>query len=390
MRKFIWAPVPLGPAKAHGRSMANERAIQNPSSGLNAMNRFISHAEFKALALTAALLVPGLAAAASFDCSKAASATEKRICASARLSSMDTQLTTLYQQLAVGADAAAWRDDQRAWLRERDQCGDTACLARMYSERLVVLSNGAGPFHWQGKWWRVDASGQYGSALVIKDVSARGLQFGFDAYAGANSGALDGNAAFGKDQAAHYTGNAQDFTQNCALTFRRKVNRIEVVQKGDSADCGAGAGVLFAGTYVAAAKDPNAKADLLTLGIVKTSAQDYAIRKLLGRDYDALLATANAVIDDSANAGMPGVTVVSTFVHGIACDTKAVIMYDANGHYWIALWSPQPQSGKDGTSITELRYYTNVAADKKTLPRPIAAQRNQVCPSEREVVRMMP
>ena len=354
------------------------------------MNRIISHSIFKMLALTGALLAPGIAAAASFDCSKAASATEKRICASPRLSSMDTQLTALYQKRATGADAAAWRDDQRVWLRERNQCGDTACLARAYSERLVVLANGAGPFHWQGKWWRVDASGQYGSALTIKDVSASGMQFGFDAFSGANSGALEGKAAFGKDQAAHYSGNATDFTQNCVLTFTRKVNRIEVAQKGDSADCGAGAGVLFDGTYVAAAQDPNAKADLLTLGVVKTSAQDDAIRKLLGRDYDALLATADSVSDDSAAAGMPGVTVVSTFVRGIACDTKAIVMYDANGHYWIALWSPQPPSGKGGTSIAELRYYTNVAADKKALPRPIAAQRNQVCPLEREVARMMP
>ena len=354
------------------------------------MSRLISYPLLSALALTGALLAPGIAPAASFDCSKAASATEKRICASARLSSMDTQLTTLYQKLAAGADAAAWRDDQRAWLRERNQCADTACLARMYSERLVVLENGAAPFHWQGKWWRVDASGQYGSALTIKDVSARGMQFGLDAFAGANSGALEGHAAFGKDQAAHYTGHAGDVTQNCQLTFARKINRIEVVQKGDSADCGAGSGVLFDGTYVAAAQDPNAKADLLTLGIVKTSGQDDAIRKLLGRDYDALLATADSVSDDGAAAGMPGVTVVSTFVRGIACDTKAMVMYDASGHYWIALWSPQSQKDKDGMNVTELRYFTNVAADKKALPGPIAAQRNQVCPSEREVVRMMP
>ncbi|MFX1677218.1 hypothetical protein PWR63_34145 [Paraburkholderia sp. A2WS-5] len=109
----------------------------------------------------------------------------------------------------------------------------------------------------------------------------------------------------------------------------------------------------------------------------------------LGSDYDALVATAGSVGEGSAAAGMPGVTVVSAFVRGIACDTKSTVMYDANGHYWVALWSPQPQSSKGGTSITELRYYTNVAADKKKLPGPIAAQRNQVCPSEQEVVRMM-
>ncbi|MDR3100549.1 MAG: lysozyme inhibitor LprI family protein [Paraburkholderia sp.] len=344
----------------------------------------------RTLALTAALLAPGIAAAASFDCGKAASATEKRICASPRLSSLDTQLTALYQKRAAGADAAAWRDDQRAWLRERNQCGDTACLARVYGERLVVLANGAGPFHWQGKWWRVDASGQYGSALTIKDVSPRGMRFELAALAGANSGALEGDAAFGKDQTAHYAGNAGDFTQNCALTFTRKVNRIEIAQKGDGSDCGAGAGVSFDGVYVAAAQDPNAQADLLTQGVVKTAAQDDAIRKLLGRDYATLVATAGSVSEGSAAAGMPGVTVVSMFVRGIACDTKATVMYDANGHYWVALWSPQPPAAKGGESVTELRYYTSVAADKKTLPGPIAAQRNQVCPSEREVVRMMP
>ena len=352
--------------------------------------RLSAHIVFRTLALSAAFLASGIAAAASFDCGKAASATEKRICASPRLNDMDAQLTALYQKRATGADAAAWRDDQRVWLRERNQCGDAACLARAYGERLVVLENGAGPFHWQGKWWRVDASGQYGSALTISHVSPRSMQFAFDAFAGANSGALEGNAAFGADQAAHYTGNASDATQNCALTFTRKLSRIEVAQKGDWGDCGAGAGVLFDGTYVAAEQDPNAKADLLKLGVVKRSEQDDAIRKLLGSDYDALVATAGSVGEGSAAAGMPGVTVVSAFVRGIACDTKSTVMYDANGHYWVALWSPQPQSGKGGTSITELRYYTNVAADKKKLPGPIAAQRNQVCPSEQEVVRMMP
>jgi uncharacterized protein len=358
------------------------------------MNRFSMRAAWRAFGLAGALLAPGIAMAASFDCGKAASDIEKRICGSTRLSSMDTQLNALYQKLAGGADGAAWRDDQRAWLRKRNQCGDSACLARVYGERIVVLENGKGPFRWQGKWWRVDASGQYGSALDIKDVTPRAMHFGFAANAGANTGALDGEATFGNDKAAHYTGNAKDYTQGCELTFARKINRIEVAQKGDSADCGAGAGVLFDGTYVAAAQDPNASADLLTVGVVKTPEQDDAIRKLLGRDYDALVTTANVVSDDSADAHMPGVTVVNTFVRGIACDTKATVMYDAHGHYWIALWQPQAQpqsqSQKDGTSITELRYFTNVAADKKTLPAPIAAQRNNVCPSEQEVVRMMP
>lgn len=328
--------------------------------------------------------------AASFDCNKAVSATDRRICASPQLQKLDEHMGKLYEQRAVGADADAWRADQRAWLRLRDRCDDTGCLQRVYLERLTVLEIGTGPFHWQGAWWRVDASGHDSATVEIRDLTTKGLHFHLEASAGANQGELEGTARFGADGVANYVSG--DSSQRCELTFRRRVNRIEIEQSGDQFACGAGMGVSYDGTYVLADRDPNGVPDLVALGVVKTEAQNLAIQKLLGSDYDALISTADGVNDDSAEFKVPGMTVVDMFVEGLACDMKAVVAYDTGGRVWVGLWSPNAKTGlpKLASGVVELRYYTNNHADKRHLPAAIESRRNQVCPSEREVLHIMP
>ncbi|WP_156966190.1 lysozyme inhibitor LprI family protein [Paraburkholderia bannensis] len=342
------------------------------------------------ISLIVALGVSGMASAASFDCSKAVSATDRQICASPELQKLDEQISVLFRQHTAGSDADAWRTDQRAWLRKRDQCSDTSCLQGAYHERVTVLEHGAGPFHWQGTWWRVDASGQYGGQLGLSDLTAQGVRFHLEASAGANQGELDGKARFDSNGVAHYVSG--DASQRCVLNFRRAVNRIEIEQQGDFSACGAGMGVTYDGTYVRAARAPNRKPDLVTLGIVKTGAQDRAIRSLLGSDYDVLAATAGAVNESPSESTAPGTIVVDTFVQGLACDMKAVVIYDTSAHLWVGLWSSSAKaaSPKLPADVTELRYYTNNPADKQHPPKPIESRRNQVCPSEREVLRLMP
>lgn len=89
----------------------------------------------------AAGLLP-LAHPASFPCDKAASAVERRVCASAELSELDEYLGR-YPAGAQGEFGHAQRcytDDQRVWLRTvRDACRDEACLGQAYLERLAVL-----------------------------------------------------------------------------------------------------------------------------------------------------------------------------------------------------------------------------------------------------------
>ncbi|WP_206996307.1 lysozyme inhibitor LprI family protein [Trinickia mobilis] len=214
------------------------------------------------------LMLPMLAAAAGFDCSKAKSPAEQRICADPLLTKMDRDLSDAYQQVLKPPAADAWKADQRAWLADRNRCGnDDGCLRRQYAERLTVLRAGNQPFQWDAHWWRVDSSGLSSSELIVREVTKRGFEFEISAWAGANSGELLGKASLDAADAARYRGDEASDTQGCVLTFKRVLNHLEVDQKGDAPMCGAGLDVYYDGTYVAADRDPNAKPDLISRGV---------------------------------------------------------------------------------------------------------------------------
>lgn len=83
------------------------------------------------LALGVAVLLAsacsGARAAPSFDCRRASSIVEKEICGVPDLGDLDRDIAASFTQaLAVlnDADAETLRADQRAWLKDRDRCGD--------------------------------------------------------------------------------------------------------------------------------------------------------------------------------------------------------------------------------------------------------------------------
>jgi len=80
--------------------------------------------------------------AASFDCAKAATPTEKLVCANQRVSDLDEYLGRYYQtaRSELGRGAACLAPNQREWLRSvRAACKDAACLERVYLNRLAEL-----------------------------------------------------------------------------------------------------------------------------------------------------------------------------------------------------------------------------------------------------------
>jgi len=96
------------------------------------------------------------AAAASFDCAKAATAYEKAICADADLSAKDDTLAIAYATAIGGLTQTAageMRDGQRAWLKLLDTiCSDAmlpddrpaseeriGCLSNAYADRIKTL-----------------------------------------------------------------------------------------------------------------------------------------------------------------------------------------------------------------------------------------------------------
>lgn len=84
-----------------------------------------------------------IASGASFDCSKARTAVEKKICSSEELSALDDVLGAKYKEtktaLPIGAD---WSIDesQFEWLKQRDKCRTIDCLVAKYKERIKELS----------------------------------------------------------------------------------------------------------------------------------------------------------------------------------------------------------------------------------------------------------
>ena len=88
------------------------------------------------------LVFPLTASAASFDCAKASTGTEKAICADAELSALDDHLGRFYfaarERLAENASCIA--ADQQQWLRaKRNACAENVCLKNAYLARLTEL-----------------------------------------------------------------------------------------------------------------------------------------------------------------------------------------------------------------------------------------------------------
>ena len=83
------------------------------------------------------------ALAASFDCTRAATAVEKLICADAQLSRSDEALAASYASaLKQTADPAALRKTQREWIgAARDRCADAECLRAAYAARIAELAS---------------------------------------------------------------------------------------------------------------------------------------------------------------------------------------------------------------------------------------------------------
>ncbi|RYF95462.1 MAG: hypothetical protein EON95_01480 [Caulobacteraceae bacterium] len=94
-------------------------------------------------AQVAVLALPTAASAASFDCRRAATGTERAICATTSLNDRDVQMAQLYgivRKLVPMGTRGAIMDRQSVWIRERNRCGaDRACIGKSYDRRIAEL-----------------------------------------------------------------------------------------------------------------------------------------------------------------------------------------------------------------------------------------------------------
>lgn len=98
----------------------------------------------KALLLAAVFLITLPAVnAASFDCGKSTVQVERTVCAAPDISAMDETLQELYEPTVAREGAnGSLKASQRAWIFQRNKCGDAACLRQLYAKRIAELACG--------------------------------------------------------------------------------------------------------------------------------------------------------------------------------------------------------------------------------------------------------
>jgi uncharacterized protein YecT (DUF1311 family) len=75
---------------------------------------------------------------ASFDCTKATTKVEKMICQDEELSKLDEKLSEVYTSFYLLTKEI--KTDQRAWMKQRNQCQDRNCIKESYQTRIQELT----------------------------------------------------------------------------------------------------------------------------------------------------------------------------------------------------------------------------------------------------------
>jgi uncharacterized protein len=98
-------------------------------------------AMFCLCALIAIFVIPTAIRAASFNCSKASTKTEKAICSDPMLSRLDEDMAAAYSKALKTSDRDAVKKEQRKWLKEilAPCIEDKACIRKAYENRLRQL-----------------------------------------------------------------------------------------------------------------------------------------------------------------------------------------------------------------------------------------------------------
>jgi uncharacterized protein len=82
----------------------------------------------------------------SFNCRTPKNSAERIVCSDRQLAALDVEAADLYQLgLRSVTDPNAFRGEQQAWLAQRDECNNKACLVESYGERIRELERWVGP-----------------------------------------------------------------------------------------------------------------------------------------------------------------------------------------------------------------------------------------------------
>lgn len=182
-------------------------------------------------AFLAFVLMSSQAAAASFDCARAATPTEKAICADPALSRLDDQVAEAFRAAQGLWPAGDWRaflrNEQRNWLKDRDATckADRACLKRDYELRVRFLRK---PYlRYMGRYvaGRCPADGLY--LDVTPTYPADGV--GIELYVCPDSA---GNMLVQRDGVVDAQGRLVVEDAGCRREFRFTQDTVTVVSTG--------------------------------------------------------------------------------------------------------------------------------------------------------------
>ncbi|RJF99534.1 lysozyme inhibitor LprI family protein [Noviherbaspirillum saxi] len=208
------------------------------------------------IGISALLFATSIAWAASFDCHKARTPSEKLICSDPSLSKLDEDLNAAYKRaLESGQDKTLIRHWQREWLTSYSvtSCTTVVCLKEAFSLQIKLLNQVALPnaetATWSGRYvryWNGKEDRHTASILLIgltgERVFATGsaLWFGPNAHIGqVHTGEIEG---VGKLQNQRLL---MDSMEDCKASMKRKGILLVV---DEESGCG-GLNVTFLGEY---------------------------------------------------------------------------------------------------------------------------------------------
>ncbi|KVW05805.1 hypothetical protein WK91_34510 [Burkholderia cepacia] len=94
------------------------------------------------VALLLAATTAAFAGSPAFNCAKASSKVEKMICGDSALSDADSVNADLYKEVLQATDNPNQvKQEQRQWLKVRNACQTTECLANAYNNRYNQLEH---------------------------------------------------------------------------------------------------------------------------------------------------------------------------------------------------------------------------------------------------------
>lgn len=191
--------------------------------------------------------------AASFDCQKASTFVEKAVCQDAVLSALDEKLSAAFNvAMSNSSNPQALKKQETNWLKtKRDKCQNNACLEKVYSQRIVELSQtGSSNTGIGGEYERYDANGRPDSQAASMTVFSLGKGkvkiVGSSTWVGdvnsgnVHTGEVEGTFAVRGDQINYQDENGCRFI----LLFGKNALTIN----NDNNQCG-GANVSFDGYY---------------------------------------------------------------------------------------------------------------------------------------------